>query len=177
MAVVANADVGDGLFVPFRTLIRGGPGGIDPVGTLMVNAEASGAAGGGTVTLNVRMRVQEFGFHAMWVPMYITVHDDLPSAEVVEFTFQNGGNERLSTILVEAITTVRTANASANVGRVQSISVLIDPNSVAQATILRGVWATNTDGDTYHIHAYGPVFDGEVIARGGGVSQLVAGLR
>lgn len=175
MAVVANAFVSAGLFVPFRTAKRGGDNGSDAVGTLSVDANATGAAGGGTVTITINMTKSEFGFRCLWVPTIMVVSDDLAAAEVVEMAFSAGGNERLSTSLTQAQLLV--AGGSQNAGNAYDSAVLIDPDQVVAAEVLRAVWSTNTDTKGYHFHVYGPVFDGELLALNNSIGDLLAGLR
>lgn len=175
MAVSTNVNVRDGIFTPYhqarRTLLNG------LVGTLYVDAGSTGAAGGGTHGINIRMRREEFGFPILWVPTLIGVQDNLASAEVVELTYQGSGNRRLiaGAGLREAVTTVATAVGN-NVGQMANVTLPIEGRGPDNA-ILSATWATNTDTKLYHLHVFGPVYDLQVISRLGYLDEVAAGLR
>lgn len=175
MAVDTTVTVaGGGLYVPFRTPIRAGPLGNQPVGTLNVDANATGAAGGGTVTLRITMDVEEFGFRPIWCPTRVSVSDNLATAEAMELLYIATGNERLRANIGEVVVTV--AVSGSNVGLAEGLPVPIQPN-VAAGEIMRATWDTNTDTKIYHLHVFGPVFDAELLAREGEVADLLAGIR
>ncbi len=165
-----------GLFVPFRTAQRGGKEGADPVGTVMIDAGVTGAAGGGTVRLSVAGTGTEFGFPMLWVPTMISTQDNLSAAEVVTLLWRNEGNDRLNTVIQEARLAV--AGADFNIMVPNQLGILIDPSGLRVNTnLIQALWSTNTDTKTYHLHVYGPVYDAQLIARGGIVPELLAGLR
>lgn len=177
MAVSTNVKVEDGLFVPFHTARRGGPMGDEPVGTLAVDAGATGAAGGGTVQAAITMNVEEFGFRMIYIPTQIAIRDNLASAEVVSFSYEQAGNKRLNTNTTLRV--VMTASAqSQNTGLVDGASVPIESVfSVEDGRVLLALWDTNTDTKAYHMHVFGFCFDAELIARRGGIGPLMSGIR
>lgn len=174
MAVVATALVSDGVFTPFRTTKRGGEGGQDPVGTLYVDAGATGAAGGGTVLLTIAMSAVEFGFSLLWVPTLITISDNLAAAEDVQFGWQATGNDRISTFMATTVPMLRAAGI--NAGQQVQTGMLIDGFG-SDLAIMSVTWDTNTDTKIYHLHVFGPVYDGELLAKGDKIPELLAGLR
>ncbi len=178
MAVSTNNDIGTlGRYVPYRTPERAGEDGGDPVGTLSIAATATGAAGGGTVTVVIRMRRTEFGFRLIWVPTYISVVDNLATAEVVLLgAFGNPNNERLAGAMRQSVLPLAGAGAL-NVGSFTQLGVAVEPETETISTVLTGEWSTNTDTKVYFVHAYGVCYDAEVIAREGRISELLAGLR
>lgn len=177
MAVDTDTLTSAGLFVPFRTAMRGGPEGRDPVGTLMVEAEATGAAGGGSVIAGITSVAQPFGFPMLWVPTHISLSDNLAAAEVINFQFRDEGNARLNTEIGDAVNAL--AGSQGNVRTVRELSLVIDvtENGDTALRIMLGSWSTNTDTKTYHLHVYGPVYDAQIMARSDRVPELVAGLR
>ncbi len=177
MAVSTTTNVEDGLYVPYRTGRRGGEDGSDPVGTLFVNAEATGDATGGTLTVKIKMRSQEFGFPAVWVPTLVVLLDDLAAVETPLFQFASTGQERLSVSVHEAILSVRGGGTS-NTAVVDALGVAIDPDLVAGGDVMIAIWASNTDTKSYHIHAYGPIWDGQLLAMSQGrIPDILAGVR
>lgn len=178
MAVSSTTSVqSDGLYVPFRNAQRGGPSGSDPVGTLFVNAEATGAAGGGTVTINITMRRQEFGFPIIWVPTYITTLDTLASVGKIVWSYLDTGNERLGASINEAVVAVATGLAI-NAGVVAERGVAIDPTGETALAVMSAIWDDNVDTKAYHVHVFGAVFDRQVMALSdGSVHDLLAGIR
>lgn len=175
MAVVATAKVSDGLFVPFRTTSRGGGNGRDPVGTLYVDAGATGAAGGGTVEVNIGMNAEEFGFPILWVPTVVAISDNLAAAEDVLFGWQATGNERTNTFMGIVVAMLRAA--AINAGQNVQTGMLLDGFGSTDGAVMSATWDTNTDTKTYHLHVFGPVWDGQLIAKGGRVPEMLAGLR
>ncbi len=177
MAVTVSIEAATGLFVPYRTAHRGGPDGSDPVGTLAINAEAVGAAGGGVVNIFIVMNAEEFGFPLIYLPTAIEVSDNLATAEVVYFAYTSDGNDRLQTSWQEAITTVAEGVNSRNLGFVKSTSIPIDSDGVSNRRVLNAAWPTNTDTKVYHLHTFGPVWDGQLLAKAERLPEMLAGLR
>lgn len=176
MSVTTDVAVSGGTYIPFRTARRGGVAGRDAVGTLSVDIETVGNGTGGTVTLGMTMARGNFGFHALWVPTRITVVDTLATAEVVVIAFVSAGNDRLRGPLDEAVLSIDRGD-DRNIGVAKEFAILIDPGSRVEGQVLSALWQSNTDTKSYHLHAYGAIYDAEIIAREGGVSELVAGLR
>lgn len=172
MAVSTTVQMADQLYVPYHQEGRGEGNGL--VGTLHVDAEATGAAGGGTVTVSLAMSREEFGFPLVFVPTYISAQDNLAAAEEVRLTY-NGENPRLSSSLADAILLVRTA--ATNQGVFNNASIPIEGNNIASGIVIQMQWITNTDTKVYHMHLFGPVFDLQVIAKNGFVDPMMAGLR
>lgn len=173
MAVDTTVAVENGLYVPFHQKSRGD--GYTPVGTLFVDGTATGAAGGGTVSLAISMRAQEFGFRLAWVITNLSISDNLSTAEAVEMSYQAGGNRRINGAIVFSAFPVDVGGQNA---------VLVEPGAVpiegvnqTQGDVLKALWATNTDTKLYHMHAFGPVYDLELIALIGRVPDLLAGIR
>lgn len=175
MAVVQTRNVGDGVFVPFRVPKRAGAVGDRPVGTLGVDSEAVGTATGGTVRIQLAMDLQEFGFPIIWVPTVISLSDNLASPIVVTFGI-SGSMPRMQANLEEAVVLVATPGLALNVGIVENVSIPMESNAPGQE-VMFAVWGTNTDTKIYHLHAFGPVYDAQVMANEGEVPDLVAGLR
>lgn len=174
MAVDTTVFVSAGLYVPYQTRYRGI--GTGPVGTVYVDGTATGAAGGGTVTLSIAMRAIEFGFKVLWIPTQVSVRDTLASAEVVEFVFDAAGNLRLDSAVVIPAVTVAMAQGGNSV-LLDIGGIPIEGVTQAQGNVLRAVWATNTDTKAYHVHAFGPVYDMESMAKSGVLPDLMAGIR
>jgi len=176
MSVTGTAAVRDGIYQPWHTPWRGGPQGKDPVGTLVVDGGVVGDASGGSVTVAIEMRRTEFGFRVLWVPTQITARDNA-TAENVNLAFVSNGNKRIATDLVEALVMVLGAS-STNSGRGTLSALPIEGSSEADSQrVLSAVWDTNADTKTYHLHAFGPVFDMEQIAREGAISEFLSGVR
>lgn len=164
-----------GLYTPFRGFDRE----LGPVGTLYVDAEAAGAAGGGTVTILLNMSSDEFGFHGIWVPTRVSSRDALATAETVALTYRNEGNERLSSDITEQALAVVTPSQG-NVATFNDLAVIIEPDIIEGDRVLSCQWSTNEDGDTYHLHVFGVLYDAQAMARGklGRVAgDLLAGIR
>lgn len=177
MTVTETVDVSTGLYVPFRTGRRAGWNGSQPVGTVSLDAEATGDSGGGKVSLSVSMPRFVFGFHPIWMITQIECLDNLAVAEVVFFRYVATGNERLQGNLGEAQLAVRHAAAANNVALFTIGGVPIEPDQLVAADVVLVEWSTNTDAKTYHLHVFGYLFDAEEIARGDGmIGERLAGL-
>lgn len=174
MSVVTdNAVQFQGEYVPFHTAGRGGRNGL--VGTLGVDAQATGDAGGGSVTLNLNMRREEFGFPILWVPTVVSLFDNLATAENVIGKFESAGNRRLDFGLRQIATMVQVG--ADNVGIIENVTVPIEGIGIASARVYQAFWASNVDTKAYHLHMFGAVFDLQVIARLGEIDLLAAGMR
>lgn len=176
MAVTTSVDMATGLFVPWRTAKRGGVDGGDPVGTLSLDASATGAAGGGTVTLTITAVDGSFGFHAIWVPTYIALQDNLAAAESPLFSWRAAGNARLDVNLFQTFLSIRGAGTD-DVSVMQNATVPIEPDNRTATQVMQAIWATNTDTIVYHIHTFGVLFDAELLARAGRIPDILAGVR
>lgn len=161
--------------MPFRTKRRAGDRGVDPVGTLYVDATVTGDSGGGTATIDISMSKEEFGFHAIWVPTIIALSDVLASAVDVRFIWRSNGNERLSSSLQELVTMSTVQSIQFGAATVAK-GLIVDPDQVGGDLVFSATWATNTDAFAYHLHVYGLVWDGQVMAARGQVPELMAGL-
>ncbi len=172
------ADEATGLYVPFRTAQRGGVSGGDPVGTLAINAEVTGDATGGTVQIEVVMQLLAFGFHALWLVTDFTL-TDAGAAQNVIAVFDSRGNERLIAELSEVGTTIA-GPFTTSIFKARGNGVIIEPSSLLVATgaheVMQGLWTTNTNGNVYHVHAFGYLYDAEIIARSGRLGGLLGGL-
>lgn len=174
MSVVTVTQAGDQLFVPYRGFDRAA--GI--VGTLSVDINITGDASGGTILGQLNMNFLEFGFHLIWVPTRVGGRDNLATAEEILLSYLAAGNERLATDVDEGLLAV-TINGI-NRGQFEQLAVPIEP-IIGGGLVLQGFWLTNTDTKLYHIHAFGPVYDAEALARGKSkgksVDLLLAGVR
>lgn len=172
----ARSVASNGLYVPYRGFDRA----YGPVGTLSVDAQATGDAGGGAVTLRIIMSAREFGFHPIWVVTRLSSIDGLATPEAVRLLFAEAGNERLNADYNETLTPV-VGPGGANVGNFANLGLVIEPDAAADANVIIVDWTTNEDTVQYHIHAYGVLFDAEALARakhsGKGVDPLLAGIR
>lgn len=173
MAVSQTRNVNSGDFIPYHTERRGEPDGL--VGVCSKDAEATGAAGGGTVSIIIQARRDIFGFPWTWVPTAIVIEDNLAAAEEVEVTHSADGNRVLGASLRESVLTVRTG--SNNHGVKSVVAIPVEPSLEDNTAIILATWPTNTDGKTYHLHVFGPVFDMQWLARNGNISPMLAGLR
>ncbi len=174
MSVANTVTMTSGLYVPYSTKRRGGRQGDKPVGTLMVDGGAIGDASGGNVQININMGRLEFGFHPLWVLTSMVAWRVDSVADFVRFIFQNAGNRRLNTTMIEVVQGVDDGGL---VGAIASQrAVVIEPNVDVETAVLSAVFGTNTNTINYHFHCYGVVFDGEYLAKYGEVSEMLAGL-
>ncbi len=179
MAIDADAAVGDagiGLYLAFRTPVRGGAEGHDPVGTLNADAVTIGDGSGGSVQLGLTMREQEFGFRPLWVPTHVMTLDTLATVQNVRIDFAAVGNRRLIDDASEGVVPLE-VSADLQIAVAAQVAIVIEPSSAAGARVLRAVWGTNVNLKAHTLRAYGPVYDQELMARHGTVPDLVAGLR
>lgn len=176
MSVSSFITVENGLYVPFRGFDRE----VGPVGTLCVDAQVIGDGSGGTATINLQMRREEFGFHVIWIPTRVSVVDDLAAAEEVFFSFRASGNERLNADISEAVLSIRVANGL-NMGSFTNLGVAVETASTTIISVMQAGWLTNTNLKVYHLHAYGILYDDEALARGKrsgkAPDQLMGGVR
>ncbi len=167
-----------GLYVPFRTAQRGGVDGGDPVGTLSINAEVTGDGTAGTVQIEVVMQKLAFGFHPLWLVTDLTL-TDAGAAQVVIAVFDSRGNERLIGDLSQVGSSVA-GPFTTSIFKATGNGVIIEPSSLLVATgaheVMQGLWTTNTNGNIYHVHAFGYVYDAEILARSGRLAGLLGGL-
>lgn len=162
-----------GFYTQTEVRVRGKAGAA--VGWLHVDAGATGDASGGSMQLTLQGRQQEFGFKWLWLPLHITFRDDLASAETVVFRYKAAGMRVLNFDLEETIQAVRASGQ--NRGTVIGGVLPVYTESLVAVDLLEILWATNTDTKLYHLHAFGPVFDREILAKGAGYSEMLAGLR
>lgn len=159
-------------YVPFRGADRAE----GAVGTVNVDIQATGDGSGGTVKVVLDMSRVTFGFHALWVPTRVSSEDNIGAVEVVQLSWQRFGNERLAGTVTENVLTVR--HGVENAAPFGELGLLIEPDLEVEAGVMQMLWQTNTDTKTYHLHAFGPVYDGEFMSRGrSGIPELLAGLR
>lgn len=173
MAVETVNEMSVQLFTPYHQSQRGGDNSM--VGTICVDAEATGDAGGGTVSVVLNMAKEEFGFPILFIPTRIASRDNLAAAEVVIFTSDLTGNRRLNTSFQEHILAVRAGNINSAV--LGNVTVPIEGDGEASAAVFRATWQTNTDTKGYHLHMFGPVFDLQTVARRNYIDLLAAGVR
>lgn len=162
-------------FVPFHQKLRGGESWRAPVGTVEFDATATGAAGGGTVALTVRDRIDTWGFRQLYVPLLFLVRDNLAAVESVLIIWEALGNRRLRAQNHDVVTTVRSSGI--NVARFPISGILIEPDQPIIADIVSVIWETNTDTIIYHLHGLMAVYDLEIIERYGSVEALMETLR
>lgn len=177
MSVTSSTPSESGLYTPFRGFDREA----GAVGTLSVDAEATGDGSGGTVTIVISMKFEQFGFHSLWIPTRVSSLDNLASPEVVEFSFRSSGNDRLAAgDLREAATALATGGAN-NVASFSALGVSIEVRSLTNVSVMQVRWTTNTNALLYHLHVFGILYDGEALARGKAAGkapeQLLGGVR
>lgn len=175
MSVVGTVDVSAGLYVPFRGVDRRK----SPVGTVAVDGEVTGDAGGGAATINITATREMFGFHPMLAATRIHTFDSLATLEAIRLILNFAGNERISGNFSEVVSPVEQGTDN-NVANAAFLGVPIEPDQVVAANILSAVWTTNEDGDLYHLHAFFVVYDLQELARrpgDGEIDLLVAGIR
>lgn len=161
MALSVTRAVSAGLYVPFRGVDRE----VSAVGTLSIDATATGDATGAPLTIVLSMGQIEFGFHAIWIPTRVVVLENNGAAQEVLFVYQTAGNQRIQGGLSEEITTRVTVDGD-NVGNAEFLAVPIEPDSLAQANVFSARWAVNNDANIYELHMFGVLYDAEAIARG-----------
>ncbi len=177
MAVSTNQDVEDvGVYVPFRGVDRQA----GPVGTLMIPSVATGDATGGAVTITVRMKRLEFGFHPIFVPTraHFTVNE--AAAQEVLMSYSAAGNERISSAFAEEVTS-RITGSGDNIGNLTLLEIPIEPSEDLAAAIMQCRFTLNTDTDTYNFNVFGVMYDAEAMAKGkrqgARIDMLMAGVR
>jgi len=175
MAVTATRFWTAGLFVPWMQRIRGGEGHGSPVGTLHMDAEATGDGSGGSVTIFIAGTREMFGFRALLVPTLISVSDALAAVSAVLIQWTAVGNRRLSANINEVVTTVRVAGE--NHAILQEQGMTIEPPTDVNTNGFTVLWATNLNLAVYHFHVVASVYDLEIIEKYGTVDPLVAGIR
>lgn len=175
MAVLVNREVAaTGLYVPYHQAGRDASNAL--VGSLAVNAEATGDSGGGNVTIQLLMLRSEFGFPQLWVPTLIAAQDNLGTAEPVVFNYLSSGNRRLNANIAEVITMIDGGGTS-DFGHVENVSLPLEVDPGSDRSVLSMKWSTNTDGKIYHMHVVGPVYDLQMLAKDGYIDEMMAGLR
>lgn len=177
MSVTTSIAMGQGLFTPFPTLYRGGRDGSQPVGTLFVDATATGDSGGGVIVMNITGVRSQFGFRTAWIPLYIQASDDdggVPKQFALGYRAE--GNTRLSSTLTEVLSGV-SDGTGLFAGPFQNTGILIESDSRTAAAVMRMQASVNTDGKVYHFHVYGPVYDRELLAKHGKLDELYTGVR
>ncbi len=176
MSVSVTRNVSAGLYVPFRGVDRL----VSPVGTLAIDATVTGDASAGTVSIALAMEFDEFGFHPIWIPTRINAIVNNAGVDEVEFTYQPAGNERLSGVLTEEITTRVTVGGD-NVGNAVFLAVPIEPDQKAPADVFTVRWETNTDTKVYHLHLFGVLYDAQAMSQrkdpGSRIDTFMAGVR
>lgn len=175
MAVTSNTRLNSGVYTELKQIIRGGRERSKPVATAMVEGEATGAAGGGLVTVNITVTNDEFGFRAILVPVAVFTNDNLATPEVVQVAWPSAQNKRMQQNVSQAFTPLRVN--SINLGKVEASGMLIEPFISAASSIVRAVWATNTDTKVYNLAALFMVYDLEMMEREGEVGALMEGIR
>ncbi len=175
MSVVAVVSAGEGLYVPFRGVSREE----SPVGTLSVDGEVTGDAGGGSASIVIRATKLMFGFHPLLALTRIQTFDTLATLEANRLLIQSAGNERIDEDYSEVMTPVEQGTDN-NVANAQFLGIPIEPDQSVDSDILTIVWTTNELSDLYHLHAFFMVYDLEALARSPGrglIDLLIAGIR
>ncbi len=176
MSITGQRKVEEGLFVPWRTAKRGGVSGGEPVGTLSLDKQEVGDSGGGTVAVQITANREEFGFPGIFVPTFVTTRDNLASPEVIRLAYVTVGNERISGD-IEQHALALAGPAALNVATFDNIGIPLEFQGVTDLVIMQATWSTNTDTKVYHFHIFGYMFDAQLIAREGRISELLAGIR
>lgn len=174
MSVANSVDIGEGLFVPFMQEVRGGAGRSSPVGTLASEVAVTGDSSGGSAIVYFTMSRESFGFRAIVVPTFVSTIDTLGSPEGIRGIF-SAGNRRV----LQAIEEVKVAIAGSgqNVAKFDAVGVVLEAEEVAPVTVMQYLWSTNTNLKYYNARVFSAVFDAEIIAREGSVSDFLAGVR
>lgn len=173
MTVTQTQNVQNNGYVPYHTASRDYENGL--VGTLAVNAEATGDGSGGVVNILLRMRREQFGFPLLYVPTQVTLVDNLATAVDVIAGFEPAGNRRLIANVNQRVAMVQVQ--SSNMGNLVDVTIPIEGIDNSLRDIFQAQWETNTDSKTYHLHMFGPVYDLQMIARMGHIDPLAAGIR
>ncbi len=174
MSVATVVEMASQLYVPYRGFDRGA--GI--VGTIAVDIQAVGDGSGGTILVQLNMNFVEFGFHGIWVPTRVGSRDDQAAATLVLLSYLAAGNQRLAADIDE--TQLAVILNGINRAQYDQLSVPIEP-AVSGGVVMQGFWLANVNAKVYHIHAFGPVYDAEALARnkrpGKAPDLLLAGVR
>lgn len=176
MSVATTRFIASGTYVPFRGVDRE----VSAVGTFSQDAVATGDASGGTVELLMSMIFIEFGFHPLYVPTRATTLDSLTTPEAVRLRYSGQGNERVEGNVDESVLAV-VGVEGVNYATFSGLSIVIEPIGPDGGTVMTAKWSTNEDGDAYHLHVFGLMYDAEAMARGkrrgARVDELLAGIR
>lgn len=139
------------------------------VGTLDFDAEDTGEAGGGTMTIRVTHPEGVWGFRPFLILTGVAVSANTDPGNV-QVNFEGAGNKR-GDDLVYGFDPIATGANFVTPTELQA-RVLIEPADGA-ANFLTVVFDTNTDATVYHVHCQGLVYDGEILARGGDYGPMV----
>lgn len=175
MSVVGARNIASGTYVPFRGVDRA----VSPVATFSIDGTVTGDAGGGNATITMNMEYLEFGFHALFVPTRIATVDELATPEQVRLRYRREGNERLEAHIDQTVLGVAGVG-SENHADFDRLGIIIEPTRLGDI-VLEVQWITNEDGDTYHMHMFGLMYDAEAMARakspGSTIDALLSGIR
>lgn len=176
VTVTVAMDADEAAFVPYRIPQRGGDRGTSPVGTVNVDAQVVGAAGGGQADVLISASQDMWGFRPVIVPVVVSFSDNLATAENVLFFYNADGNERLVAAVGQIV--VMTTVLGTNAGLPQTSSIPITPDVIGSgAAVMKASWASNVDTKVYHMHVFAAVYDREVLARTGEIPDFLAGIR
>lgn len=175
MSISTSVAFADGRYTPFMQKVRGGEDGRSPVGTISSSAIDTGEAGGGTVTIAHSLQRIVFGFRAIIAPTLIVASDTLASAEAIRLTFLTAGNRRVEQDLNQIQLAI--AGQGGNFAQFQEGGIILESDLLTETNVLQFVWSTNTDTKLYFTRIFASVFDAELIAARGSVSEFLAGVR
>ncbi len=167
MSVQTLTELSSGLFVPYRGTMQG----LQPAGTVEVAMQATGAAGGGTVTLHLVASKIEFGFHPILTLTAVASFATVVVAGEVFFQYSAVGNERMQqSVLTLPKTEVDSGGFTMANWLGEELPIPIEPfidSAVAQASrIVASIqWTTNTDTASYNAAVFALVWDMEALAR------------
>lgn len=176
MSITSNVNFTQSAFTPFRTRVRAGVGGNEPVGSVFLRGADVGESGGGTVEISLRIARDLWGFPMFLVPTYVTADDDgTGTAKTIRFAYVASGNSRISGTISQNVAGVD--DGVAIVATMDITGIVIEPSAIAVTEVFRARWSVNTLGVNYGVSFYGVVYDAQVMAERGSVPELIQGLR
>ena len=161
MALTVDAVLSPANFVPWSQR-RTSP----QVGSFSVDLGATGDATGNPVIVNSEWTSGEWGFRAILVPKGVSIQANADPGNVrVEFTA--AGNRRLLGNVTVGFDPIQVGSDFVTPEYVFPADLSIDLGQVVETALrwMQVEFAANTDGTAYHAHAWGLVYDAEMLAR------------
>ncbi len=169
MALSVDVEFRDGLYVPYRGLVKGE----NPAGTYSALMSATGNASGGALQLVMRARRLEFGFHPIITLVLVETSDNLAAADEQLFQYNVApGNERVALAMSIPKVTAASTTGFRSLYRGEDLPIPIEPVSETDQAIFLVSWQTNTDTKVYQVRVFAMIWDAEVLARSPGGMRM-----